>query len=133
MKRGYSIGLVMVLGLVGACGSSSENHADAALDMEPSETGGETINSACGAPVPSLTLACSAYCSDLAANCVGANAQFASDDACLTACTAPSWSCGSPGDQTGNTVLCRDGHAVAAETSPATECAQAGPNSATCI
>jgi hypothetical protein len=82
--------------------------------------------------VPSLLVACSAYCSAVTTNCTGSNAQFATFDACSTQCNAPTWSCGSPGDQSGNTVFCRAGHATAAQASPGTECALAGPSSTAC-
>jgi hypothetical protein len=79
-----------------------------------------------------LAVACSDYCNTLNANCTGANAQFASFAACSAACTAPTWSCGVAGSQTGNTVLCRNTFAQMAETMPDTACAKAGPNSVPC-
>ena len=56
MKRGLSIGFAMTFGLLGACSSSSDSQVDAALDKQAAET----ISPVCGAPAPSLNLACSA-------------------------------------------------------------------------
>jgi hypothetical protein len=79
---------------------------------------------------------CDGLCSALAASCSDvANRQFADFDTCVSACNAPTWSCGAPDDQTGNTVFCRFNHAVAAGTAadPAAECRNGGPNSPVCL
>jgi hypothetical protein len=90
-----------------------------------------TISPACGGGAM-LADICDGYCGAITAVCTGANAQFATMQACLTACTLPTWSCGEPGDMTGNTVFCRLGHAALASGDPAANCAKAGPQSTTC-
>jgi hypothetical protein len=102
-------------------------------DDAEGDGGGEAapIDPVCGMGIP-LPAACSAYCSLLSANCTAANAQFASDQACLDMCTQPTWSCGAPGDRTGNSVFCRSSYAADAMTSPATSCPNAGPSSDSC-
>jgi hypothetical protein len=88
-----------------------------------------------------LTLAnvCSMYCSALAIACKngdgGSNSQFASYQACSDACTAPTWSCGTPDDMAGNSVWCRTNFAFDIEDDPtqaSTKCSLAGPNSSAC-
>lgn len=76
---------------------------------------------------------CGSYCSSVTAYCSGANTQFASFDDCTSRCYAPTWLCGTNGDQTGNTVACRMWYVQRAFASPDTECAAAGPNSTVCI
>jgi hypothetical protein len=81
----------------------------------------------------SRAMLCTTYCQGLARFCTGANAQFASPQACDSACNAESLPCGNPGDTTGNSLLCRLAHlALAGVGSAAMECPNAGPNSATC-
>lgn len=66
------------------------------------------------------------YCTAIQANCTVENAQYASDQECLDACAllAP----GMPGDQTGNTIACRQYHADVAATTPVPHCEHAGPD-----
>ncbi len=87
----------------------------------------------CAQDGPPIELVCNGYCTNLNTACTAANMQFASFAACVDACTAPTWSCGTPTDPTGNTIFCRINHAMAATAAPDTECAQAGPSSASCI
>jgi hypothetical protein len=88
---------------------------------------------------------CSTYCTLMAADCTGANAQFPGADQatqnanCTNTCfNMPAWSCGSPGDTTGNTLFCRYTQVLAARmsvdagASPGPDCLQAGPNSTVC-
>jgi hypothetical protein len=73
---------------------------------------------------------CTVYCDLVQQNCLGANSQYASTSACMTACNGFSTS-GNAGDTTGNTVQCRVYHAGVAgdpvATNAATHCPHAGP------
>jgi hypothetical protein len=89
-----------------------------------------TINTTCGGDAK-LSEICDAYCGAVTATCTGGNAQFATMQDCLTACNLPTWSCGEPGDMTGNTVFCRLENVGLAGADP-TACAGTGPNSSVC-
>jgi hypothetical protein len=76
---------------------------------------------------------CSTYCQGITTLCTGANAQFPSAEACLAACSAPTWPCGSLGDTSGDTLFCRVsqlGFVISA--GPAAGCPNAGPASPAC-
>jgi hypothetical protein len=88
------------------------------------------INPACGGGAM-LNDICDAYCGAVTTTCTGPNAQFATMQDCLTACNLPTWSCGEPGEMTGNSVFCRLGNAALAS-ADAKACAGAGPNSSIC-
>jgi hypothetical protein len=79
---------------------------------------------------------CAAYCTAVMANCMGAIApdggaptyqQFTTMANCLNSCKA--YPVGATGDQSGDTLGCRQNHAVAAKTDP-TQCDAAGPGGA---
>jgi hypothetical protein len=69
---------------------------------------------------------CTVYCRQIQTYCTGGNAQYDSRSQCLTTCGGLS-SDGTYGDLSGNTVQCRLGHLVYAESDPATHCAHSGP------
>jgi hypothetical protein len=72
------------------------------------------------------TLDCKSYCTEVAANCTGANTQYTSDDSCMATCKA--FTEGSVADMEGNTLGCRLYHGGApAVTDPVTHCPHAGP------
>jgi hypothetical protein len=71
---------------------------------------------------------CETYCADIAANCTGENAQYASKEICLASCAA--FPEGNPDDMIGNTVHCRIYHAGASAFDPETHCTHAGPGGA---
>jgi hypothetical protein len=81
-------------------------------------------------PPPTQASLCDHYCQILEANCVGAERQYASPEACQAVCEhlEP----GEPGAVTGNTVECRIQRAeLAGRTGePANYCASAGPGGA---
>ena len=79
-----------------------------------------------GSDSPTPTTACSDYCTDIMATCTGDNAQYASNDECLSSCSGFS-TAGADGDTSGDTLQCRVYHAGAAESDPATHCSHAGP------
>jgi hypothetical protein len=106
--------------------------ADGGSDVTDGSTDRETATIEACPDNPPMIILCSGYCSDVTASCPD---QFADFDACVTVCSAPTWSCGSPGATTGNTLWCRITHGMAAAASSsaaATECPQAGPNSTSC-
>jgi hypothetical protein len=71
-------------------------------------------------------LDCPSYCSQIQANCTGANAQYADDAHCTGACN--SFAAGTLGQMTGNTLGCRLYHSGApAKMDAATHCPHAGP------
>jgi hypothetical protein len=70
-------------------------------------------------------LTCANYCSIIMANCTDANSQYASNDACMTACAA--WPVGSDSDTTGNTLGCHTYHAGKAADDATLHCPHAGP------
>jgi hypothetical protein len=78
------------------------------------------------APSPALAL-CDRYCQILTANCVAAELQYASPEACQAVCRH--FEPGQPGDLTGNTVECRIQRAeLAGRTGePGNYCSSAGP------
>ncbi len=82
-----------------------------------------------GGPVP--TGPCTDLCNELATNCTGANAQYASTDECMAYCTGAGWPEGTAGEMAGNTISCRIYHGGApAMMDPATHCPHAGPSGA---
>jgi hypothetical protein len=103
-------------------------------DTAAAEAGPPDAGATCGAGVPRDML-CTTYCQGIGAVCTGANSQYASAGACLTACNAPTspWACGAEADRTGNSLFCRLGHLVLAGVgSAAAECPSAGPRSPAC-
>lgn len=71
---------------------------------------------------------CEAYCTAVTANCTGANAQYADNQACLDYCnTGAQLPLGTAADTSGNTVGCRTYHAGVASTDAALHCPHAGP------
>jgi len=80
---------------------------------------------------PAVELTCAAYCTEIAADCTGDNAQYkAGDNSCAESCKA--FPTGTAADTSGNTLGCRLYHAKNAMTTgmPATHCPHAGPGGA---
>ena len=72
--------------------------------------------------------ACMNYCSEIAANCNGPNAQYAGLESCLGVCaTFPP---GQEEDVAGNSLACRLYHTGAAAEDAPTHCVHAGPGGA---
>jgi len=95
---------------------------DAAPDGTPDAT-----------PDATSTATCASYCATITASCTGTEAQYDSENQCLTVCNEwAGWDAGNDGDQSGNTIACRLYHAnAAASTMPdaaATHCPHAGPS-----
>jgi hypothetical protein len=73
----------------------------------------------------SAGVSCSSYCSTIAKNCTGVNAEYISLDVCLAMCGT--FDPGQPGDMTNDSLACRQANAVKAAADPITYCQQAGP------
>ncbi len=65
------------------------------------------------------------YCTDIMANCTGAEAQYADMKSCVN--SAMTFPPGTAADTKGDTLGCRAYHAVAAKDAPAMHCVHAGP------
>src|SRR5690349_20424019 len=105
--------VLLMLALV-ACGGDDDNTTDASPD---------------GRPV--LTLDCPTYCSTIAANCTGANQQYADNTHCAATCAK--FDRGTSADMGGqNTLGCRLYHAQNAMVTamPDVHCPHAGPGGA---
>jgi hypothetical protein len=75
---------------------------------------------------PAIALDCATYCTTIAANCTGANAQYPDTAHCMGTCAA--FDLGTAGQISGNTLGCRLYHAgMPAMTDPNTHCVHAGP------
>ena len=125
-------------GAGGAAGAPSDGDAmktapgsDASINPDEGDLDGGTLEPCTGGL--SLALLCSGYCNDVSHACPGLFADF---DACAALCTAPTWSCGTFGDTSGNTLQCRITYGRQAATSSdaaATACPKASPNSPACL
>ena len=94
---------------------------DVGVDVPAADIPGDTA--------PSL---CDKYCQLAADNCKGANALYADDAACQTACaTIPAT--GTDGDTSGNTLQCRIYHLTEAQANPVLHCPHGKVESAACI
>src|SRR5258708_4766198 len=135
------MGCALSLSLAAACGRSkvapdAEEPDAGAQDIAAPDSADDATHASaigpCAANGPPPAVVCSAYCSRVTAFCPG---QFVDFGACADACNAPTWSCGKPGDTSGDTLYCRITHAIAAMKMPSTapdECPQAAPDSTTC-
>jgi hypothetical protein len=65
-------------------------------------------------------------CTTIQAACTGTNAQYASMDTCVASCAH--FPAGASGAMSGNSLACREYHAMAAQTDPTTHCVHAGPS-----
>ena len=101
----------------------------AAFEDKSTETGGGT------AFIPEDTAMdrCTPYCQRMVANC-GPNqtAIYPSGDDCFAACVEFDLS-GTAGDETGNTLQCRETFAELTPTDHETYCPLAGPDSEACV
>jgi hypothetical protein len=86
----------------------------------------------CGPGAPRDML-CATYCDGIGRFCTRGDTQYRNGDECRAACNGPAWTCGNPGETTGNSLFCRLAHmALAGVGAAATECPNAGPSSPTC-
>jgi hypothetical protein len=78
-----------------------------------------------------ITNDCAGYCTQMAINCTGANAQYIDTADCMAQCTALGWAAGTPGAMDGNTLACRIYHGGApAVMDPGAHCPHAGASGA---
>ncbi len=95
-----------------SAGGDSTTHVDAAADA-----GGDTSTQ--------LPVSCENYCSLVKLNCTGQNDEYIDKPTCLAMCAR--LTLGTLPDTTGDTIACRQTHAVAAQGNPSGECPSAGP------
>lgn len=128
--------VMSAVGLMGiatvACGDDGTGGSGAAGGSEGGTGGVGTVGGATstgGTGGGATAQTCDAYCTSIAANCVGANQQYPGDASnkasCLEACK--SFPQGTAADTMGNTLGCRVYHTDAAKGVPATHCEHAGP------
>lgn len=122
--------LFITLALVGfGCGGNGNKAVDAAppIDVAP------PIDTASQVDAPPLTLDCNSYCTTIAANCTGLNAQYGGANAvdatahCMATCAK--FTPGALSDMSGNTLGCRIYHANNAKVTGmlGIHCPHAGP------
>ena len=92
-------------------------------------TGGAAGMGGMGGAGGAAAFDCNAYCTDIMANCAGADQQYADMGSCMGAC-ANLPSDGMAGATSGNTMQCRAYHTSAAKMAPAMHCVHAGPSGA---
>jgi hypothetical protein len=90
------------------------------MDTGTADSGGGGGDAEAGA-----TLDCMTYCTAVAANCTGGNAQYQNTAECLAACAF--FPVGTASDTTGDTLGCRTYHAGLAMSAPVPHCWHAGP------
>jgi len=102
--------LLIALVLLGCSGDDKKTTVDAAVDA------------------PAVKLDCDTYCTQIMANCTGANTQYASMGHCLGSCAAIPVGTSKVTDTSGNTLGCRIYHSgTPAMGMPGTHCPHAGP------
>jgi hypothetical protein len=69
---------------------------------------------------------CANYCRTILAACTAANGQYVSMQTCTSSCMH--FTAGAIGDQSGNSLECRNFHATLAQTDPVSHCVHAGPS-----
>jgi hypothetical protein len=127
--------MASALGLLGStgCGDDGAGGSGGSTSSTSASTGGEGGKGGSGmggggGAGGGANAACTAYCTDIMANCKDANAQYADMDGCMGSCAAlPP---GMAADMKGDTLGCRTYHAGAAKMDPATHCVHAGPGGA---
>jgi hypothetical protein len=113
--RGLGLALVCSLSLA-ACGGGDDG---ATIDAPPG-----TVDAPPGTPDAPM-LSCAAYCTEVMANCTGANVQYDQMTDCVNSCAT--WMVGTVDDMSGGTLGCRTYHAGAASGNPNLHCRHAGP------
>jgi len=113
---------IAAIGLVG-CGDSGTNPDGGSTDSGVPTDGGGGVDLGGGGGND-----CTTYCSQLAANCTGDNAQYNDTTECMAYCAAAGWPAGTGGAMSGNTLACRVYHSGAPATmDPVLHCPHAGP------
>lgn len=120
--------IILVLVSFGCGGGGGNKAVDAAPPID-----GAPQADAPQVDAPPLTLDCNSYCTAIAANCTGTNAQYGGANAvdatahCMATCAQ--FTPGALSDTSGNTLGCRIYHANNAKVSgmPAMYCPHAGP------
>jgi hypothetical protein len=128
MDRAHLAACIAVLFTAGCSDAASGSPASSTGDATNGgdDDGGDDTGAA-DEPAPDP---CVPYCDHVMSACTGAIAtdaglaQYASRDGCISFCQAIDP--GAPGDQRGDSVACRDHHALLAKNEPAARCAFAG-------
>ena len=114
--RGMKTSLLFLV--LAACGSDSSN-------IDAKAGGGSDAKVFMDAPAALAT--CSDYCTTITSACTGAaNSQYGSMVTCISSCSH--FPVGTAGEQSGDSLQCRDYHAHAALVDPVTHCVHAGPS-----
>jgi hypothetical protein len=110
-------------GTTGTGGGGTGGGASTSTTGTGGSGSGTTSSTGTGTPA---TLDCASYCTEVMANCTGANAQYKTKDSCMGVCAA--FPVGKIEDKGGDTLGCRLYHGGAnAVSAPDVHCAHAGP------
>lgn len=115
-------------GAGGSGGTSSTNTSTTTSTTKATTTGAgmTTTTTTVGSTTSTGTAlpTCAEYCMVVMQNCTGANADYANEAECLTACATVT-TVGTANDTSGNTIGCHLYHAGAASSNAATHCPHA--------
>jgi hypothetical protein len=111
---------ILIGAVVSLCVSCGSDSAPANSDGPP---GGDDGPAADAAP---LALDCASYCTAILATCTDTLAQYGTLDECMGSCNT--FTVGTLGEMTGNTLGCRVYHTEAAQAAPDVHCGHAGPS-----
>ena len=110
----------------GSGGGSTGSDTTSSSSSTGAGGAGSTSSAASTGTGVTAMLDCASYCTEVMANCSGANAQFGSMDSCMNVCAA--YPLGKISDTADNTLGCRIYHGGApAVAMPDVHCAHAGP------
>ena len=96
---------------------------DAKLDPTFGPDAGSGMDS--GINFDPTDISCDHYCTLIQTACTGDLQEYLSKDVCMTMC--PVFDLGTPGEQSNNSLSCRQYHANAARSAPQIHCHHAGP------
>src|SRR5512140_1227584 len=102
------------------CGDDEGSGAGGSSSTTTTTTSTSSSTGTGGAGGGSAGADCTKYCTDITANCTGANMQYANMDSCMGSCMG--LPVGAAADTKGNTMGCRIYHAGAAKGDPGLHC-----------
>ena len=128
---GVTLGASALLSVGAGCSSSSTGTGGGTTSSSTSSTSSSSTTSSSSSTTSSsgtvATLDCTSYCTEVMANCTGAQQQFTGMDTCMGTC-AGYFAMGTLADTSGDTLGCRIYHGGApAKADPVTHCPHAGP------
>ncbi|MFO0636861.1 MAG: hypothetical protein U0168_28865 [Nannocystaceae bacterium] len=109
----------------GPDGDSSSSGAGDGSD-EAGDVGGSSSSSSSAGDGTTGEDGCAQYCALIDERCTDAQKQYPGGLECAAVCAG--LAAGTPDDQLGNTVACRQFHAISAAEDPVTHCLHAGPS-----